>query len=132
MIAAIWPHEEPPPLKIVERENHTAHLSPAVAALPLDPYAKLAMQAACDAWHVPQDQIRTPSRRQPGATARQVASWILHHDLGWSQSEVARQTGCDHTNVIHACRQVDNHNEVEPDFARRLAKARTQFQVAIQ
>tara|TARA_R110000868_G_scaffold25149_12_gene98251 strand:+ start:650 stop:985 length:336 start_codon:yes stop_codon:yes gene_type:complete len=91
---------------------------------------KVAMSAIVDetsrAFGVPIEAMRSSSRSQEIAHARQMAMHIAYIKGKRSYSQIGRFFGRDHTTVIHAIRAVDARRAADPDLdaAARILESR--------
>lgn len=90
--------------------------------------ARTAMVLAATALGVPLDAVLADHRcTAPVATARQVAMYLAHVELGLPQADVARAFQRDRSTVAHACRRVEDmrdHPVFDADLVRLATCAR--------
>ena len=75
----------------------------------------------CAEFGITHEQMLSASRLRSIARPRQIAMWLIRHNLAHSLQRIGRAFGRDHTTVIHALAAVDRLIEADPWWAARVA-----------
>jgi len=79
------------------------------------------MRLVAERFHVTVEQLKSKTRTQDLALARQVAMYIARERIGASLNMIgAAFGGRDHTTVLHACHKIHNLCERDPQFRGRV------------
>lgn len=96
------------------------------------PAARTAIVLAATALGIPIDAVLADHRcSAPVATARHVAMYLAHVELGLPQAEVARAFQRDRSTVAHACRRVEDMRD-RPAFDETLARLAASARFAVR
>ena len=69
--------------------------------------------------------LRGPKRDTKTALARQVAMYILREDSAMGATAIARALGRkDHSTVLHGCKTIENHQNVDAKLRRDILRVR--------
>jgi chromosomal replication initiator protein len=72
--------------------------------------------------------LKSPSRARPYVTARQLAMYLIHKNLGKSLVEIGRAFGNrDHTTVLNALRRIEDQLSTDPEIKRDLGELQTRI-----
>lgn len=95
--------------------------------IPADELPRVALQAACRAFRVPDVVMQDDGRSQPAAWVRQVSWWLLDDMLGWTHGLIARYAGRDRSAISHGVHTVVDRISTEPQIMERMVTARALF-----
>lgn len=116
----------------VHRDGGATGRSAAGAARCDVPAARTAIVLAATALGVPLDAVLADHRCiAPVATARQVAMYLAHVELGLPQAEVARAFQRDRSTVAHACRRIEDMRD-RPAFDETVARLAASARFAVR
>lgn len=83
-------------------------------------FAKLVIEVVALATRLDPREIMTDTRNAaPAARARQIAMYLAHTGLNWTQARTGSAFGRDRSTVGHACTRVEDLRE-DPAFDARL------------
>jgi len=100
------------------------------------PYEDQLMNRVCAAYHVKREQLLSPSRIQPLATARQVWMYLLRKETRLSYPAIGKLMQREHATVMSGVRKVERQMLEQPLFARmvetlRISEGRQQERAAL-
>lgn|GEM_PF-5231320 len=87
----------------------------------VDEVAVRVLAAAAAEFGIDVDMLRSCTRRQPIATARQVAIYILRNTTDLTLTEIGDLVGRHNATVIHAIRSMEGRRRYERDLDVRIA-----------
>ena len=86
----------------------------------VDEVAERVLAAVAAEFGIDVEMLHSRTRRQPIATARQVAIYILRNTTDLTLTEIGDLVGRHHATVIHAIRSMEGRRRYERDLDERI------------